>query len=74
MNNSDFIKMFAEVLELDDTSSLSENTIFKQLENWGSLSTVNLIVMIEESYGKELTPLDIRKCSTLGDIINLLDK
>lgn len=65
----DFFANFAEVLDLDDDNSLSENTEFKNLEEWSSLSALGLMAMIDEQYGVSLTAADIRGSKTIGDII-----
>lgn len=69
MELQEFFENFAEVMDLGDANSLSENTEFKELEEWSSLSALGLMAMIDEQYGVSLTASDIRGSKTIGDII-----
>lgn len=69
MELKEFFENFAEVMDMDDANSLSENTEFKELEEWSSLSALGLMAMIDEQYGVSLTAADIRGSKTIGDII-----
>lgn len=66
-----FIEKFAEVLDVD-SSSLTPETEFADLDEWNSMAVVQVVVMIDEEFGQSVTPVDIRKCVTLADIFNLL--
>lgn len=73
MEINEFIEKFADAIEIDDLSSLSPNTHFRDLEEWSSLGGFILIGAIKESCGKEITAADIRACETIDDLYKLAE-
>lgn len=72
----DFIMAFSSVLreatENELTVELSGNTRYKELDGWGSLTAVMIIVMVEENYGKEITTDDFESCETLESLYSMI--
>lgn len=70
MNIKDFIENFAA--QFDDTTveMLSEETKFRELEEWSSLIALSIIAMVDEVYGVTLNGEDIRGSQTIGDLFN----
>lgn len=66
-----FIKEFAEVLDIEDVSILNKETSFTDLDEWSSFAAVQLIVLYDEKYHKDITAIDIRKCNTIGELFEL---
>ena len=66
----EFIKKISETLGIEGCS-IDASTNFKQLPEWSSLAVVNLIVLFEEQYDKDITTIDVRKCQTIGDLYQL---
>lgn len=72
MDIQEFIQNFAD--ELDETSieELSPETDFKTLKEWGSLTALSISAMIDEIYSKDITGADLRNCTTLQDLFNIV--
>ena len=70
MDIQEFIENFAEQLEIDDLSSLSESTKFRELDEWSSLGGLMMIGFIKDTFSKDVTATDIRACETIGDMYN----
>ena len=45
-----FIEKFAEAIEVEDTKKLSENTEFRDLDEWSSLAVLSLIALFDEEF------------------------
>jgi acyl carrier protein len=59
---------------LDSGDSITAETRFRDLEEWDSLTGMSILVLLEESYGKNI-PADIFKsCNTFEDIFNYINK
>lgn len=69
-----FIQLFAETLEIDNFDSLSESTVFRNLEQWDSLAFLSVIAMIDEEYDVIIEGNDFRQLITIGDIIREIEK
>jgi len=67
-----FVQLFAE--QFDDTpiESFTPSTVFKGLEEWGSLVALSVIAMIDEQFEKRVTGADLRGVSTIEDLYNLI--
>jgi len=55
---------------LDDTDAalIKAETIFRDLDEWDSLTALSLIAMVDEEYSLKLTGDDIKNASTINDI------
>ena len=73
MEISIFLLNFKNILEDTDSSLINPNTIFRELEEWNSLSALSLIAMVDEEYSLKLTGDDIKKSAALQDIFNILN-
>ena len=73
MEISIFLQNFLEILEDTDPSLINPNTVFRDLEEWDSLTALSLIAMVDEEYSLKLTGDDIKKSATLQDIFNILN-
>ena len=73
MKIEEFVEKFAA--EFDDTpaESFKADTNYKDLEEWGSLTALSIISMIDEEYDKSITGADIRECETIRDLYNLVE-
>lgn len=71
MEISEFISKFVEQLEIEDYNSLNAETPFRELEEWSSLSILELIVLYDEVFDKQIGDGDIAKCKTIADLYNL---
>ena len=69
-----FIEKFAEEIEVEDTKKLSENTEFRDLDEWSSLAVLSLIALFDEEFEKEVGGKELKACVTLGDLYDLAVK
>ena len=68
----DFVAIFAE--QFDDTPAdvFNAGTDYKALDEWGSLVALSVISMVDEEFEKRITGADIKKCTTIEDLYNLV--
>jgi len=65
-----FIELFKETLEIDESVELTNDTVFRELEQWDSLGFLSVIAMIDEEYDIVIEGNDFKKLLTIGDIFN----
>lgn len=68
MNIQDFIDKLVETLEIEDASAVTGETVFRDLDEWSSLSVMLLIAMFDEEFEKEITDKGIKACKTVEDL------
>lgn len=64
----EFITNFYEILDDTEADEINENTDFKNLDEWDSMTTLMLIAMVDEKYEKQINGADIKESSTLEDL------
>lgn len=72
MELNDFIKNFADQFDDTDASEIQADTEFHEIDEWGSLTGMGVIAMVKTMYGKTITGKEIRKCTTVEDLFNLV--
>lgn len=72
MTLDEFVKAFAA--EFDDTPAeqFTPVTNFRKLEEWGSLTALSIMDMVEEEMGVEITGADLRNTETIEELYNLV--
>ncbi len=72
MTLDEFIKAFAA--EFDDTPEemFKADTHFRELEEWGSLTALSIISMVDDTFDTGVTGAELRKCITIEDLYNLI--
>ena len=73
MQITEFIEKLAEAIEIEDVAALSADTVFKDLEEWSSLSVMPIIAFFDEEFGKEVNEKDIKAATTIGDLYALVN-
>lgn len=69
-----FIKLTAEVFEVDP-SSISCDTVFREeIEDWSSMMGFALIVMMEDEYQVNVPVNEFLQCKTIGDLYKKVSK
>ena len=61
--------IFIDILDLDDVS-LTDATSAEDIEEWDSLSHIQLIVAIEKAFGIKFTSLEIMKWNNVGEMVD----
>lgn len=67
-------EIFIDVLDLDEVE-LTDATSANDIEEWDSLSHIQLIVAIEKTFGIKFTSLEIMKWKNVGEMVDsILEK
>ncbi len=61
--------IFCDVLDLDEVE-LSDSTCADDIEEWDSLSHIQLIVAIEKTFRIKFTSLEIMKWKNVGEMVD----
>lgn len=72
MDKGEFVKNFAYQFFDTNISEFTIDTSFRNIEEWGSLTALTIIAMVDEIYNVKLTGDDIRKSNTIEDIYNIV--
>lgn len=67
------LEIFREELELDDLV-LTDETTADDVEEWDSLSHVQLVAAMEEAFGIEFKSREILSWENIGDLIDSIEK
>lgn len=70
MELKDFIENFAEQFDETDASEIKAETVFKDLDEWSSLTALSVIAMVDEEYDITLKGDDIKNAETVEDLYN----
>jgi acyl carrier protein len=71
MNIHEFVEKFAEQFDETPVETFTPKTVFKDLEEWSSLTALSIIAMVDEELEKRITGADIRNSATIEDLFNL---
>lgn len=71
MTLDEFVKAFAAEFDETPEDQFKADTEFKTLEEWGSLTALSIISMVDEQMDKIITGADIRASKTIEDLFNL---
>ena len=74
MELNDFIANFADQFDDTDPEEITADSKFHDLEEWDSLIALAVLNMTEKKYGKKITFDEMKKCDTVMDLFNLIDK
>ncbi len=72
MKIEDLINVVLESLDDDNVKELTSETIYRELDNWTSITSLSLIVGIEEAFGVDVTGDDITVSPTIGKLFDLI--
>lgn len=74
MDINDFIVNFAVQFEDTDPEEITAESKFHDFDEWDSLIALAVLNMTEKKYGKKITFDEMKKCVTVTDLFNLIDK
>jgi acyl carrier protein len=66
---SQLSEIFSDVLDLEDVE-LTDTTSADDIEEWDSLSHIQLIVATEKHFGVKFTSLEIMKWNNVGEMVD----
>lgn len=72
MNLYEFVKCIAGEYDETPADQFAPDTKFKELEDWGSLTALSIIGVVDEEFDVTITGADIRSCITIEDLYNLI--
>ena len=72
MNLQEFIERFAEEFEETAQEQFTADAKLREFEEWGSLTALSIIAMVDDEFEKRITGADIRSCETIEDLYNLI--
>lgn len=72
MELNDFVKKFADQFDDTDPEEIQADTEFQNLDEWGSLVALGIIAFVKTEYGKTVTGKEIRSCTTVKDLFDLV--
>lgn len=70
MDINTFVENFANQFDETDPSEITATTIFRDIEEWSSLTALSIIAMVDEEYDVTLKGDDIKNANTVEDLFN----
>lgn len=72
MEIKNFIENFAGQFDETDASVFTADTVFKELDEWSSLTALSIIAMVDEEYDVTLKGDDVKNATTIMDLYNTI--
>jgi acyl carrier protein len=72
LQRAEFFLLLDELLELEPGTVKGSETL-DSLEGWNSLAIISLMALMDERFGVNLQPRRIAACTTVADLVALLD-
>jgi len=70
---NNFIALFADILEMN-SNEIHLNDNFRKYENWGSLSYLSTIAMMDEDFNIQIETKVFKTLLTVGDLVHVVTK
>lgn len=72
MTLDEFVLAFASEFDETPAEQFTAETIFKDLDEWGSLTALSIIAMVDEQLEKRITGADIRASNSIKDLFDTI--
>jgi acyl carrier protein len=72
MDINNFIKLFSEQFDETPSDFFKPGALFKDFEEWNSLTALSVIAMVDEEFDKRITGADLRGSSTIEELFLLI--
>lgn len=72
MELNEFVTRFAEEFDETPAEQFKADTVYKELDEWGSLTALSIIALAMEGFNKKITGADLRACNTIEELYNLI--
>lgn len=69
MEKNQFYKELYEEIEIESVSSIDDNTAFKDLEEWDSMTSMVIIGFFNQNFRTVITADDLESNMTFGDLM-----
>lgn len=69
---TEFVEKFAACFNQTAPASITANTEFKKLGEWGSMLTLIVIAMIDADYAKTITAEDLKAANTVEELFEVV--
>jgi len=66
------LNQLEELLDIDK-DTLDENAELNQINEWDSMAVISIIAMFDDSFGKVITPEEVKGFRTIKDIIDEME-
>lgn len=73
MDLNKFIADFADQFDETELSEFKSETVYRDLDEWSSLTGLAILNMINKKYGVKLSASDIKDTKTLEDVFKLIE-
>ncbi|MBO6030434.1 MAG: acyl carrier protein [Prevotella sp.] len=73
MDIKEFIENFAAEFEMTDPEEFSEDTMYRELDEWDSLLGLSIMGMINNTYGVKVTGEEVKNAGTIQALFNLVE-
>ena len=72
MELNEFVKAFAAEFDETPIEAFAPETRFRELEEWGSLTSLSIISIVDDIFDKTLTGEDLRNSNTIEELYNVI--
>lgn len=72
MEKETFIEKMADILEIEEMEGFGMDTVFRDLDEWSSLSGMEMITFFKQEMGKEVSVSDFKRQQTIGELYALV--
>lgn len=72
MEEEKFIEVFASIFDDVEVDSISMDTKFREIDEWGSLNALVLLSVVEEEYGVALNNQELTNAQSVNDLFVLI--
>lgn len=72
MEIKEFIEKFVDVFEDPEEITLTEDTYFKELDDYNSLTALSIIAFADENFDVEISGKEIREADTVQDLYDII--
>lgn len=72
MSASKIIEIFEDILD-KESGKINLNSTPKDIEEWDSVATINIIVAIEDEFGIKFKLKDVQEAKSVKDFVELVE-
>lgn len=72
MSASKIIEIFEDILD-KESGKINLNSTPKDIEEWDSVATINIIVAIEDEFGIKFKLKDVQEAKSVKDFLELVE-